>query len=821
MIKIPDSLYYKITNKKCILFIGSGATKASGGLLGSELSKYIRDEIIISDEDFTEDLARYTQRLVDKGYRKDIEEGIRKRLKVLQPSKDFEKIAEIPWRSIYTTNYDDLIEKSYLKQRYYENKLEDYNNPGHFYSENEVPLYKIHGCINDKFDENNPLVITLTDLKLNKKKKERLIHRLTEDLYDTFIFIGYSFADKVIIEILDDFINSPRWESIKEKYVVAPSFTEEDKFEFGIYKLNFIEADADQFFKTVYERFQNDNKAKLIKFKASLPDDSIIKKLKESTLNHINSCFDFYNDKLEYPFDAKYYYRGGEANWSVIKNNLDVNRNLSIVLNNKMEPVQIGSHELFQFVNDRRSVTNSEIILIKGPAASGKSTLLFRMMYDLMNSGTMSFFFKPQSSYRNGLIHDIYNQIKSPLIVGFDSITSDYSELFQMVKEARRDSIPVCFIIVSRHAEWQNTVSEFNRTRLEPICYTIELGDNIDSQESNILLDKLIQYGLIQIDTNPERTALINKFSKSQNLIEIMLEVIDRSSIIDSISSEYDMLTPEGQLAYAITSQTYKYHLMIKWEILKRTIESKYEFSWEDFVSKVLQAECKGTLFEEQIDDWHYLRGRHRYICKVISEIHYKGSISNQIEDLLRIINSINETYYEERFVSNLLNFVSQDEETEFEDDDVLKLLDASINKFRFPENIAFLMHIKGEFLLSKGKYPEAMRCFDTNIQNGENEIYSLHSLGKSYFYLAKTKNTSSGEFRYLCNTAIEKLFKGIHDYPDNTYYYTTLFQVFSFMRSKEVFSEKDNAKYIELCNILKVNFSENIINKYYKEYLN
>ena len=38
---IPESLKYRIFDKKCILFLGAGATLESGGLLAKDLGKYI------------------------------------------------------------------------------------------------------------------------------------------------------------------------------------------------------------------------------------------------------------------------------------------------------------------------------------------------------------------------------------------------------------------------------------------------------------------------------------------------------------------------------------------------------------------------------------------------------------------------------------------------------------------------------------------------------------------------------------------------------------------------------------------------------------
>lgn len=110
---IPESLISKILTKKCILFLGAGATKNSGGVLGNELGKYIYDEIGDIGIDYKDNLARYTQALVNAGYRDSIEMIVRKRFSSLHPNDKFKSIASIPWKAIYTTNYDDLIEKSY------------------------------------------------------------------------------------------------------------------------------------------------------------------------------------------------------------------------------------------------------------------------------------------------------------------------------------------------------------------------------------------------------------------------------------------------------------------------------------------------------------------------------------------------------------------------------------------------------------------------------------------------------------------------------------------------------------------------------------
>ena len=98
--------------------------------LGSELGKYIYNQLGDIGIDYKENLGKYTQLLVNEGYRNEIEYLVRNRFSSLQPSSRFSNIANIPWKAIYTTNYDDLVEKSYSRQRFYNYEVKSSLNVG-------------------------------------------------------------------------------------------------------------------------------------------------------------------------------------------------------------------------------------------------------------------------------------------------------------------------------------------------------------------------------------------------------------------------------------------------------------------------------------------------------------------------------------------------------------------------------------------------------------------------------------------------------------------------------------------------------------------
>lgn len=108
-------------------------------------------------------------------------------------------IAGLPITSIWTTNYDELIEKSFTN----ENKIVDVK---HTVSQllttkpkRDVVIYKMHGDVNHP----NSAIITKEQYEQYHQTHEPFINALTGELTTkTFLFIGFSFTDPNLDYIL-------------------------------------------------------------------------------------------------------------------------------------------------------------------------------------------------------------------------------------------------------------------------------------------------------------------------------------------------------------------------------------------------------------------------------------------------------------------------------------------------------------------------------------------------------------------------------------------------------------------------------------------
>lgn len=342
--------------------------------------------------------------------------------------------------------------------------------------------------------------------------------------------------------------------------------------------------------------------------------------------------------------------------------------------------------------------------------------------------------------------------------------------------------------------------------------------DSFSSDEAQKFVDKLICTNTISASTKYEKNGYIRNFQENNNIIQILIELIDNSEIDKSLSNEYDNLCPETQYAYGIVSLIYKYGLKTKWEILQRTIANKYDFTWDDFITKILNNDAKGNLYDDEIQGNYYILGRHRYICEKIVQIHFGGNYSDEISVFKELILACCGLDKDEHFIGGLINSILRDEKLYYSKEQIIDLLDFAIDNFENKFNCSFVTHIKGEYYLTLKDYHSAIRCFDSNVQNNLNEEYSLHSLGKTYFYLAQRENIQSGEARMHLDLAIDKLMSGLRIYSQNEYYYALLISIYNYLECNNKLSEKNKISRDEMFNIANKHIGENAINSLLNE---
>lgn len=185
---------------KAAIFVGAGISRAAGFVDWKQLLAEIAEDLGLSiglendlvalaqfDLNQRGSRDRLNQKLVDEF----IEDA------TLTPSHQL--IAQLPIHSVWTTNYDDLIEKAFEQ----ENKRIDVKRReadfGTTRRRSDVTIYKMHG---DKTDVSEA-VLTKEDYESYHDKRALFTIAFKGDLTQkTFLFLGVSFTDPNITYIL-------------------------------------------------------------------------------------------------------------------------------------------------------------------------------------------------------------------------------------------------------------------------------------------------------------------------------------------------------------------------------------------------------------------------------------------------------------------------------------------------------------------------------------------------------------------------------------------------------------------------------------------
>lgn len=216
-----DSLF----KDKGVYFIGSGISVDSKLPNWKTLIQKFAKEIGIDNVEDTDDLPLLAQYYVNDKSKEDLYNAINADFANKKPNKyhDLLKITNV--KTIWTTNYDNLLEKTFNK----ESELKVLDKEVFTFTENKdkVEIIKIHGNIDGNIDD---LVITQSDYEDFFIRKPTIVQRLKVDLLQkSFVFMGYNYGDPNIQNILIE-VRRLKSTSNKIKHYILLKNKDDQKF---------------------------------------------------------------------------------------------------------------------------------------------------------------------------------------------------------------------------------------------------------------------------------------------------------------------------------------------------------------------------------------------------------------------------------------------------------------------------------------------------------------------------------------------------------------------------------------------------------------
>lgn len=192
-----DRLVANIDPEKTVLFFGSGSSLPSGAPTVAQLQDHFQVTFGVSASDYTlsEQTGIIENQTKDRSH---LISELRSQFRGLAPTGAILNLPLYNWKSVYTTNYDTLVEEAFRRKGIpiaaYSTNF-DFGAPR---SADTVQLFKLHGTIEkDVVDGNHSrIVLTENDYTLTHEYREMLYTRLDADLAGAhLVIIGHSLKD--------------------------------------------------------------------------------------------------------------------------------------------------------------------------------------------------------------------------------------------------------------------------------------------------------------------------------------------------------------------------------------------------------------------------------------------------------------------------------------------------------------------------------------------------------------------------------------------------------------------------------------------------
>ena len=637
----------KILDGQAVLFLGAGASyncsNLSGtriGFTGWELLEKICNKFLGGfQEGITLDVA--STLAIEIAGRANFDQFLKELVGDFEPTDEHELLTKFNWKSIFTTNYDEAVEKAYLNhRRNTKQKIEkiicDNDALQQAYSSTDkLPLIKVHGCITRLNDNSLPLIISRTDYRFHLQNRSGLFQSLKESLSnDLVIFYGYGLNDQNIIGLLDDL---EREGKSRTRHIWLDPYMKD------IYKNFWLSKNLDCR-KTSLSIFLNDILDKKKDFhdvQSLIKNDSCISKLIPSHERPSHELEEYLKNQLVYlnlnsdrqaEFDnykKELFYRGSSAGFGWVGKSLDFDRSIYETL----------SEELF--VNSEVSNNIFNFYLIKGYAGSGKTVLLKRLAWNGVNYKNKPCFYLQDGAVLNvNFVINILKLIKDTIYIFVDDILSFQNEIQKISDFSRKNTTKIFVIGSARTNEWNNSTNILDS--YNPIAFGL---NDLNDREIRALIDKLKENdaeGNLKDLNEDDKFYFIKKNSNKQLLVTLLEATHQGQEFSEIIKDEYECIYDRSaKELYLNICSLHRHGVELRAGMIKRLSGIDFEKFKDDFLEPLELLVL--TFYSYKVKDIVY-SSRHQNIAEHV----YTQAFFSEVEkaqQLIKIIHYLNVAY--------------------------------------------------------------------------------------------------------------------------------------------------------------------------------
>jgi NAD-dependent SIR2 family protein deacetylase len=191
------------------LLLGAGASVPSGAPSGIQLAQRLWRDVAKSDA-LSEDLIETSGILERRFSRRPVIEALVSALRKLQPTGGMLGLPKFGWHSVFTTNFDQLMEAAYKSAGVPLVPIRSNYDFTYRESRSETTLYKLHGCISQdrSLGHKASMILTEQDYEDFEKYRQSLFSLLQACLLtQDVLIIGQSLRDRHLSDLIKRVLN--------------------------------------------------------------------------------------------------------------------------------------------------------------------------------------------------------------------------------------------------------------------------------------------------------------------------------------------------------------------------------------------------------------------------------------------------------------------------------------------------------------------------------------------------------------------------------------------------------------------------------------
>jgi Flp pilus assembly protein TadD len=646
------SICDRLSERTATLFLGAGVNfglvNSAGEKFptGKDLSEWICRDLLESP-DLQLPLDESSGMAIHKFGREIFNNYIHRKFSSFEPGTAHLSLVQLPWDTIFTTNYDQLIENAAKNTA-----IKVYGDITPIYSletdltdisEDKVIYYKLHGCIESANSDEGRLIITKKDYRYYDVNRKPLFKRLKSDLQrKLLVFVGYSFLDTNFQEVLDQCLEELDTKSLPRSYAIRLNFSEiEEAYWLDKYNIQLLDVDSLEFINLLRDTWFGD-KHVVVPFE-----------------ERVSKVFDYYDDSARFQKIGVSFYRihpsectgtscpesffkGAEPLWSDIKHKIPAERDLYWEVMEALFP------ELVEPTVPMSSY------LISGAAGTGKTTLLYNIAFDIANDLSVPVLMHiPGTPIDARVLGPMIDESSLKRIVIIIRHAGEYiSEIERFAEEVKHLKYPITILLEERKNQWNHA---YLNKKLQIVEFEFR---SLSDKEINKILDALSKHNLLGKLTSTPREYQISHFKdlSDKELIIALRELTSDEKFDKIIKDEYDKIpTPLSKKAYLYVSALSQIDLTIRYETLIRILK----ISTEDLITDIFKS-TEGVLISGEISGssrhniGFRLRTRHPIIASIIFSCG-ASSDDDKYQILNDILMNLDPGYHDDKYLLNAI----------------------------------------------------------------------------------------------------------------------------------------------------------------------